>query len=177
MQFAASTAGFRERWWEGMAEAARLARRDYMCGDPCYDPCAPHPAYCDPCAPRPFYCDPCCPPPSYCDPGAPPKSYCDPCAPQYARRGPSEELDLIDIKGLIEVLNASAEKKLRTLYEDAVNAEDVDAKSEKAKKYANAKAKAEAANDAIIHAVKLARVAEAMRRKQWSRGSQSGRRY
>ena len=39
------------------------------------------------------------------------------------------------------------------------------------------KAKAEAANDAIIHAVKLARVAEAMRRKQWSRGSGHQRRY
>ena len=71
MQFAASTAGSRERWWEGIADAARYARRDYMCGDPCYDPCAPHPSYCDPCAPPPSSCDPCAP------------SWCDPCAPQY----------------------------------------------------------------------------------------------
>jgi len=166
MQFAASAAGSRERWWEGMAEAARHARRDYMCGDPCYDPCAP----------RPSYCDPCCPPPSYCDPCAPPRSYCDPCAPQYARHGPSEESDLIDIKGLSEALKASAEKKLQHLSDEADKAEGV-AKAEKAKEYVNAKAKAEAANDAIIHAVKLARVADAMRRKQWSRGSRSGRRY
>jgi hypothetical protein len=153
MQFAASTAGFRERWWEGMADAARYARRDYTCGDPCYDPCAPHPSYCDPCAPPP--------------------SYCDPCAPQYDR---CEESDLVDIKGLSETLKAFTEHKLKSLSDDVDKAEGA-AKEEKAKEYAKVKAKAEAANDAIIHAVKLARVAEAMRRKQWSRGSQSGRRY
>jgi hypothetical protein len=153
MQFAASTAGFRERWWEGMADAARYGRRDYMGGDPCYDPCY------DPCAPHPSYCDPCALPPSYCDPCAP-WSYCDPCAPQYDR---CEEPDVVDIKGLSEILKAFTEAKLKSLSDDVDKAE--------------VKAKAEAASDAIIHAVKLARVAEAMRRKQWSRGSQSGRRY
>jgi hypothetical protein len=153
MQFAASTAGFRERWWEGMADAARYARRDYMCSDPCYDPCAPRPSYCDPCAP------------SWC-------TY-DPCAPQYDCCEPS---DLVDIKGLSETLKESTEHKLRSLSDDVDKAEGA-AKEDKAKEYAEAKAKAEAASDAIIHAVKLARVAEAMRRKQWSRGSQSGRRY
>jgi hypothetical protein len=162
MQFAASTAGFRERWWEGMADAARYARRDYMCGDPCYDPCAPYPSYCDPCAPPPSYCDPCVP------------SWCDPCAPQYDC---CEASDLVDIKGLSEILKASTEHKLRSLSDDVDKAESAAAKEEKEKEYAKVKAKAEAANDAIIHAVKLARVAEAMRRKQWSRGSQSGRRY
>jgi hypothetical protein len=160
MQFAASTAGFRERWWESMADAARYARRDYMCGDPCYDPC---------------YCDPCAPPPSYCDPCAPSWCYGDPCAPQYDR---CEKSDLVDIKGLSETLKASAEHKLRSLHDEVNNAaEGSPDKEEKAKEYAKEKAKAEAANDAIIHAVKLARVAEAMRRKQWSRGSQGGRGY
>jgi hypothetical protein len=158
MQFAASTAGFRERWWEGMADAARYARREYMCGDPCYDPCAPHPSYCDPCAPPSSYCDPCAP------------SW---CAPQYDR---CEESDLVDIKGLSETLKTFTEHKLKPLSDDVDKAQGA-AKEEKAKEYAKVKAKAEAANDAIIHAVKLARVAESMRRKQWSRGSQSGRRY
>jgi hypothetical protein len=36
-------------------------------------------------------------------------------------------------------------------------------------------AKIDATNDAIIHALKLARVTEAMRRKQWSRGWRDGR--
>ena len=87
-----------------------------------------------------------------------------------------EASDLVDIKGLSETLKASTEHKLRSLSDDVDKAEGA-AKEEKAKEYAKVKAKAEAANDAIIHAVKLARVAEAMRRKQWSRGSQSGRRY
>jgi hypothetical protein len=38
-------------------------------------------------------------------------------------------------------------------------------------------AKTEAAIDAVIHDVKLARVTEAMRRTQWSRGSGYQRRY
>ena len=38
-------------------------------------------------------------------------------------------------------------------------------------------AKADAVIDAVIHDVKLARVAEAMRRKQWSREPPRGRRY
>jgi hypothetical protein len=167
MQFAASTAGFRERWWEGMADAARYARSDYMCGDPCYDPCY------DPCAPHPSYCDPCAPPPPYCDPCAPSWCYCDPCAPQYDC---CEASDLVDIKGLSETLKASTEEKLKSLADDVDRAEGA-AKEEKAKEYSKAKAKAEAASDAIIHAVKLARVAEAMRQKQWSRGSQSRHRY
>jgi hypothetical protein len=83
----------------------------------------------------------------------------------------------VDIKGLSENLKAFTEYKLKSLSDDVDKAEGAAAKEEMAKKYAKAKAKAEAASDAIIHAVKLARVAEAMRRKQWSRGSQSGRRY
>jgi hypothetical protein len=167
MNFAASAAGSRGRWWQAMADAAHYARKDYMCGDPCYDPCY------DPCAPNPAYCDPCAPPQSYCDPCAPQQSYCDPCATQYDR---CEELELVNIKGLSEALRSFAEQKLKKLSDDLDKAED-GTKEEKVKEYARVKAKTEAANDAVIHAVKLARVAEAMRRKQWSRGSGYQRRY
>jgi hypothetical protein len=42
--------------------------------------------------------------------------------------------------------------------------------NELTREYARTKAKEDAATDAVIHDVKLARVTEAMRRKQWSRG-------
>ena len=178
MQFASSAAGSRSGWWQRMADATRYARRDYMCGDPYYDSCAPYPPYCDPCAPS--YCDPCAP--SYCDPCAP--SACDPCAP-----------DLIDLKALKGYLGVAVEIKLAQKRKDVAElkekigllADKSDENSKKehdeaAKKLADLTrelmtetAKAEAETDAVIHAVKLSRVAEAMRRKQWSRGS--GRRY
>src|SRR5271155_3227194 len=113
MQFAASTAGFRGRLWRGMADAARYARKDYMGGDPYYDPCAPYPPYCDPCAPPPSWCDPCPPPSSYCDPCDP--RYCDPCDPRYGRRGRCEEPDCIDLRELGESLKAARDEKLKTL--------------------------------------------------------------
>ena len=80
MRFAASGAGFRERLWREMADAAHYARRDYC------DPCAPYPYYCDPCPPPWSYCDPCAPYSQACDPCPPPWSRCDPCPPQYERR-------------------------------------------------------------------------------------------
>jgi hypothetical protein len=170
INFAASAAGSRGRLWQGMADAARYARRDYMCDDPCYDPCY------DPCGPYPSYCDPCAPPQPYCDPCATPWSYCDPCAPQQVRPG-CEEWDLVDIKGLRETLEGFAKQKLQKLADEVDGVDGAAAKAEKLKEYETAKAKAEAANDAIIHAVKLARVAEAMRKKQWSRGPGHQRGY
>jgi hypothetical protein len=62
LQMAASRAGFRQRWWGEMAEAARHTRRAYWYGrdprcepwyGPHYDPrCYPPHAWCDPCEPR-----------------------------------------------------------------------------------------------------------------------------
>ena len=178
LQFAASAAGSRGRWWQGMADAAHYARKDYSCYDPRYDPCPPYPYYCDPCAPPWSYCDPCepppCPPPrSCCDP-------CDPCEPQHGRHGVREEPDQINLKQLRETLDKAAAEKLNPLDRDiheARNAEDADRVNELTREYARAKAKLDAATDAVIHDVKLARVTEAMRRKQWSRGSGHQRRY
>ncbi|MGH9676403.1 MAG: hypothetical protein ACRD36_04815 [Candidatus Acidiferrum sp.] len=177
MQFAASTAGFRGRWWREMADAARYARKDYMCRDP----------YCDPCPPRWSYSDPCDPDPSYCDPCPPPWSYCDPCSQPYERRGFHEEPDLINIKELRTTLENATKFKLAPKYAELEELKKKDPGTltsaqkleieELEKKLPYLAAKAEAANDAVIHDVKLARVAEAMRRKQWSRGSHHGRGY
>ena len=126
IQFAASAAGSRGRWWQGMADAARYARKDYSCNDPCYDPCPPYPYYCDPCAPPWSYCDPCEPPPcpsprSYCDP-------CDPCEPQHGRQGVREEPDQINLKELRETLDkAAAELKLKSLDDGTSIRSDEDA--------------------------------------------------
>ena len=168
MNFAASAAGSRGRWWQGMADAARYARKDYMCGDPCYDPCAPHPSYYDPCPPPRSYCDPCPPPWSYCDPYDP--RYCDPCERPYGRHGPREEPDPINIKELRTTLEAAREKKLEEIKKGLEGTDPEKA----AKEFAIEAAKAEAAIDAVIHDVKLARVTEAMRRKRWSRGPRHG---
>jgi hypothetical protein len=186
MQFASSAAGSRSGWWQRMADATRYARRDYMCGDPYYDSCAPYPPYCDPCAPS--YCDPCAP--SYCDPCAP--SYCDPCAPSACDPCAPDSIDLKALKGYlgvaVDIKLAPKRKEVSDLGATLAalgGKSDPDSKKEHeevAKKLADATrelmtetAKAEAETDAVIHAVKLSRVAEAMRRKQWSRGS--GRRY
>jgi hypothetical protein len=178
MNFAASAAGSRGRWWQGMADAARYARKDYSCNDPCYDPCPPYPYYCDPCAPPWSYCDPCEPPPC-----PPPRSCCDPCDPcesQYGRQGVREEPDQINLKQLREKLDKATAEQLKSLDDEiheARKAEHADRVNELTSEYARAKAKLDAATDAVIHDVKLARVTEAMRRKQWSRGSGHQRRY
>jgi hypothetical protein len=178
MNFAAAAAGSRGRWWQGMADAARYSRKDYSCYDPCYDPCSPNPSYCDPCPPPWSYCDPCepppCPPPrSCCDP-------CDPCEPQHGRHGLREEPDQINLKHLRETLDKATAEQLKSLedrIDEAREAKQVDRVNELTREHARAKSKADAATDAVIHDVKLARVTEAMRRKQWSRGSGYQRRY
>ena len=107
-----------------------------------------------------------------CDP-------CDPCEPS-GRHGVREEPDQINAQATQETFDKAATEKLHPLDRDiheARNAEDADRVNELTREYAKAKAKAEAATDAVIHDVKLARVAEAMRRKQWSRGSGHRRRY
>jgi hypothetical protein len=168
MNFAAAAAGSRGRWWQGMADTARYARKDYGCNDPCYDSCSPNPSYCDPCPPPWSYCDPCEPPPC-----PPPQSYCDPCEPQHGRHGLREEPDQINLKHLRETLDKATAEQLQLL-DDRINeareAKQADRVNELTREYARAKAKADAATDAVIHDVKLARVTEAMRRKQWSRG-------
>jgi hypothetical protein len=178
MNFAAAAAGSRGRWWQGMADAARYSRKDYSCYDPCYDPCSPNPSYCDPCPPPWSYCDPCepppCPPPrSCCDP-------CDPCEPQHGRHGLREEPDQINLKHLRETLDKATAEQLKSLedrIDEAREAKQVDRVNELTREHARAKSRADAATDAVIHDVKLARVTEAMRRKQWSRGSGYQRRY
>src|ERR1700722_18048534 len=185
MNFAAAAAGSRGRWWQGMADAARYSRKDYSC----YDPCSPNPSYCDPCPPPWSYCDPCEPPQSYCDPCEPPQSYCDPCEPRrsycdpcdpreskYGRSGLREEPDLINLKDLRTTLEEAREKKLGEMRKELVGA-DSEKAAKLAKELAIEAAKTEAAIDAVIHDVKLARVTEAMRRKQWSRGAGYQRRY
>jgi hypothetical protein len=175
MNFASSAAGSRGRWWQGMADAARYTRKDYSCNDPCYDPCAPYPSYCDPCAPPWSYCDPCEQPPC-----PPPRSYCDPCEPEHGRHGVREEPDQINLKHLRETLDKATAEQLKLLdhrINEAREAKQADRVNELTREYARAKAKADAATDAVIHDVKLARVTEAMRRKQWSRGSGYQRRY
>jgi hypothetical protein len=163
MQFAASAAGSRGRWWRGMADAARYARNDYMCGDPCYDPCAPHHSYCDPCPPYWSYCDPCEP------------RHCDPCEWPYERRSPREEPDPINIKELRATLEAARATKLQELQNEINKIKDPEKAGKLAHDLAVETAKTEAAIDAVIHDVKLARVTEAMRRKQWSRGGRGER--
>lgn len=160
LRFAASTAGFRGRWWREMADAAHYARRDHMRHDP--------------------YCDPSPPPWSYCDPCASYPSHCDPCPPPYWRRGVSEAPDPINIKELRATLEADKEDKLkekRKALEAAEKRADASEADKLRKEVAYEAAKADAVIDAVIHDVKLARVAEAMRRKQWSRGSPHGRGY
>jgi hypothetical protein len=169
LQFAASAAGSRGRWWQGMADATRYARKDYSCNDPCYDPCPPYPYHCDPCVPPWSYCDPCEPRRSYCDP-------CDPRESKYGRSGLREEPDLINLKDLRTTLEEAREKKLGEMRKELVGA-DSERAAKLAKELAIEAAKTEAVIDAVIHDVKLARVAEAMRRKQWSRGSGHQRRY
>lgn len=166
LRFAASAAGFRGRWWREMADAARYARRDFMWRDP----------YCDPCAPPWSCCDPCAPYPSYCPP---PWSYCDPCPP-YERREDCEAPDPINIKELRTTLEAHKNDKLKDKREELKKAESPESRdAEKAdklrKELAYEAAKEDAIIDAVIHDVKLARVAEAMRRKQWSHGGRHGR--
>jgi hypothetical protein len=162
MHFAASTAGYRERWWREMADAARYARKDYMCRDSYWDPCAPYPSHCQPS----------------------PWSYCDPCAPEHGRRDVSEAPDPINIKELRAALEADRNEKLRKIeaaLKQAESSELANKSPELANKLrkdlAEEAAKADAVIDAVIHDVKLARVAEAMRRKQWSREPPRGRRY
>jgi hypothetical protein len=163
MNFAASAAGSRGRWWQGMADAARYARKDYSCYDPCYDPCSPYPYYCDPCEPPP------CPPPrSCCDP-------CDPCEPQHGRQGVREAPDQIDLKRVREALDKDRDQQLRSLY-DGKEPRNAEHAEELKREFERTKAKLDAATDAVIHDVKLARVTEAMRRKQWSRGPSYQRR-
>jgi hypothetical protein len=160
-RFAASAAGARGRWWRSMADAARYARRDYC--DPYCDPCPPPWSNCDPCAPYPPYCDPC----------PPPWPHCDPCPPPYGRRGACEAPDPIKLKALRETLENDRDDKLRKKREELQRAETSEDKIKK--ELAEERAKLEAVVDAVIHDVKLARVAEAMRRKQWSRWSSHGR--
>jgi Fe-S-cluster formation regulator IscX/YfhJ len=133
--FAASTAGFRERWWRQMADAARYARRDSDYCDPCYDPCAPRWSHCDPCAPPWDRCEPC-----------PPYEACDPC-------GDPQQINMKELRQLLCKM------------EEAYLKDQPDESGERKKKI-------DAWIDEMIHDVKLARVAEAMRRKQWSRGGE-----
>ena len=173
MRFAASTAGFRGRWWREMADAARYARRDYC------DPYTPYPYACDPCAPPWSYCDPCPPHHGYCEPCPPPWSNCDPCPP-HERRGVSEPSDAVNLKELRATLEAGKEDKLKDkkkALEEAKERRDTELVSKLTKELAYEAEKADAAIDTVIHDVKLARVAEAMRRKKWSRGAHHGGRY
>jgi hypothetical protein len=151
-----------------MADAARYARRDYMRHDPYYDPCPPPWSYCDPCAPHPHPHDPCW-------------SYCDPCPRPHEHPGASEASDPINLKDLRATLEADKEKKLKEKRAELEAALQKGDNHELAntlrKELADQAAKADAVIDAVIHDVKLARVAEAMRRKKWSRGSPHGRGY
>jgi len=146
MHLAASSAAFRGRWWEEMADAARSTRKAYGYGmHPRHHP------YCDP------YCDPYGDP--YCDP------YCDPCAPQQSYRSqescdPCEGHDSVNIK---EVKGYFAELKEHLIKEKKLHEDPKEL------------AKFEAHVDEVLHAVKLARVSEAMRRQKWSRGKRSYR--
>jgi hypothetical protein len=160
LRFAASTAGSRGRWWREMADAARYARRDYARHDPYFDPYPPPWSYSDPCAPYPSYCDP------------------------HERRGDwkAEAPDPINIKDLRATLEKDKEDKLkdkRKALQDAESSQGHNSElaNKLRKELTHEAAKADAVIDAVIHDVKLARVAEAMRRKQWSRGSPHGRGY
>ena len=164
MRFAASTAGFRGRWWREMADAARYAQRDYC------DPCAPPWSYCDPCPPHHGYCEPC----------PPPWSHSDSCPPRHECHGDSEPSDAINLKELRATLEAGKEHRLKDkkkALEEANERHDTESVHKLTKELAYETAKADAAIDTVIHDVKLARVAEAMRRKKWSRGARHGGRY
>jgi hypothetical protein len=170
MRFAAGAAGFRGGIWREMADAARYARRDWC------DPCAPYPY------PYPYGCDPCPPPWSSCDPCAPPRSHCDPCQPPHERCEDSEAPDAINLKELRATLEAGKHERLKKLQAALEEAERSDLANTSPelitklrKDLAYERSKAEAAIDAVIHDVKLARVTEAMRRKTWSRGASPGR--
>jgi hypothetical protein len=169
MRFAASTAGFRGRLWREMAEAARYAQRDY------YEPYAPHPRYYDSWPPGWSYGDPYAQRP-------PPWSSCDPRAPSDERRADSEPSDPVNLKELKATLEAAKEEKLKkkqAALEEAESSElgkkSPELVDKLRKELAQERSKADAAIDAVIYGVKMARVAEATRRKKWSRGAPPGR--
>ena len=167
MRFAAGAAGFRGRLWREMADAAHYAQRDWRHSW----------------GPYPYDCDPCPPPWSSCDPCAPPRSHCDPCPPPNERCDEQDESDAINLRELRATLEAGKEeklKKMRGAFKEAESSELAKRSPEHLdglrKELAYETSKAEAAIDAVIHDVKLARVAEAMRRKKWSREASPGRR-
>ncbi len=148
MDFAATSAGSRGRWWRQMGDAARYARRDFECEpyyDPCYDP----------------YYDSCAWPGSHCDPCEPPRSWCAPCPPPYEECDPCDDPCQINLKEVKEWLAQAKNERLRNLSEGEERTKE--------------EAKLEGWMDSIIHSIKASRAAEAMRRKQWSRSS--GRRW
>jgi len=174
MRFAAGAAGFRGRLWGEMADAARYAQRDWR------HPCAPYPYDCDPCPPPWPHCDPCHP--HVCEPCPPPRSHCDPCPPRHECCDDPEASDAINLRELRHTLEAGKEEKLKKLRAALKEAEspELEKKSPELLEKLRAdlaceQAKADAAIDAVIHDVKLARVTEAMRRKTWSRGASPGR--
>lgn len=163
MRFAAGAAGFRGRLWSEMADATRYAQRDWRY----------------PWAPHPYGCDPCPPPWPSCDPCAPPRSHCDPCPPPHERCDDSEAPDAINLKELRATLEAGKEERLQKL-QAALKAAELaktspDHLDKLRRELESEGSKADAAIDAVIHDVKLARVTEAMRRKAWSRGASPGR--
>ena len=167
MRFAAGAAGFRGRLWREMADAAHYGQGDWR----------------HPWASSPYDCDPCPPPWSSCDPWAAPRSHCDPCPPPNERSDEQDASDAINLKELRATLEAGKEeklKKMRAALNEGKSSDLAKASPEHLdklrKELAYETSKAEAAIDAVIHDVKLARVAEAMRRKRWSREAPPGRR-
>ena len=148
LDIAASTAGSRGYWWRQMAEAARYARRDFAYGDPCYEPWPSRYSHCDPCEPPWRRWEP-CPPKDWYDPCAPSSDCCDPCAE------PGE----IDLKELKQILEKGEADRLQQMHDDGSSDEDVRKEKERIDGWI----------DQILHVVRLARTAEAMRQKKWSR--------
>ncbi len=150
--------------WREMADAARYAQRDW----------------CDPCDPYAHDRSPCPPPWSSCDPCAPPRSHCDPCQPPGERCDDLEASDAINLKELRATLEAGKDEKLKKLHAALKEAESSELAQSPGhldklrRELEYERSKAEAAIDAVIHDVKLARVTEAMRRKKWSRGASAG---
>lgn len=158
MRFAAGAAGVREQLWREMADAARHAQRDWGA----------------PSAPYPYGPDPGPPPDPRHQDGREP--------PPHERRDELEASDAVDLKELRATLEAGKEEKLKKM-RAAIEEAEASGSSRASpghletlrKALAHERSKAEAAIDTVIHDVKLARTAEAMRRKTWSRGAPPGR--